>query len=1023
MSIKRSTLKKLWAASGNQCGFPECNEKVVDIEEGIVVAEICHIRAQNSGGPRYDPNLSEGEVDEYSNLILLCPTHHTYIDKNPDDYPSEKLKRWKQEQESQSSMDIELPVELLNKLQLVDSRLEGEIFSKDQKDALRKYLQKNTDHSQRLPYVERQNVPDELGQKHLIIGPKGSGKSRLLFERALERFETGDVQSVFLPSQAATRIEDIQPALNYEYDGAVLLIWDDIHDADPNETGNLFYETVLKLQDRLSDDQSLHVLATVRSEVCQQLSNYRQWGEDRVWSSFKRTKLGSLTKTNAEELVQKAISEYELTFTDPARQQFETLVEFESPTPFYIESACSHLEKEADGEIPRGKIVDLPSHGVEIWRQHYRKLADNDPDARFVLLSLKSLQRISGVAKISIVRGVFVNVFDREPIEFEGAVRRLREQHWITEVGKDPELRTHALQIEAIEDPVELYLDRLAEFLLSDLADSDPDQAAGLAINLATEVFLDPSITDESVIDEIAERILSSELIKRVSPEVECILYNNYAGVLATRGELEEALTWTTQAIQTLPKNPVGYVNHQKIASRLNEETIAKNSQQRAVELAANDDHLSQPKLRAQLAECLHRHGDTDQAKEEFEIALNNSEDDPLIAQSFAEFCEDLNQIGAARQLHSLAVEQTDSISIHLRYASFLQRHGPEETFEEMREQVLKATPKDILTLSGAFEQTQAYKLQWTKKGHNSPLITDLPEYQMLEQTRDRNEADGPAEAAAWLESQIGDEPPLPVLEQLIELYFEAGQPEEAYRVFDIFLPTVAEKHPPSDVSESVVGVIYELETTGAGEKAIDLAESAADQFTAENEQNRQAQAMILRHMASLDSYDSMHSLMLPYRLGKSHFFEGDLENALNTFFDVWIGRNDVPEQEADIGTEYGVKAGCISLALVEITQEWGSGLTGDSRSLSIEEINRFVAENILMVSDKFQQLYAEIQLHRGEDDPLYKREELPEPQRMYPDQVDIDEEEVEYPMIEKENIAITNTLRAYLQMDLNDLL
>ncbi|WP_435078716.1 HNH endonuclease [Halococcus sp. AFM35] len=127
MSIKRSTLKKLWAASGNQCGFPDCEEDVVDMEQEIVVGEICHIRAQSPGGPRYDPDLNDDEVDAYSNLILLCPTHHTYIDKNPEEYSIEELEGWKAEQEEQASQAAELPDELLTELQLTDSKLETEV--------------------------------------------------------------------------------------------------------------------------------------------------------------------------------------------------------------------------------------------------------------------------------------------------------------------------------------------------------------------------------------------------------------------------------------------------------------------------------------------------------------------------------------------------------------------------------------------------------------------------------------------------------------------------------------------------------------------------------------------------------------------------------------------------------------------------------------------------------------------------------------------------------------------------------
>jgi len=127
MTIKRSTLKTLWAASGNQCGHPDCEEEVADPEQKIVIGEICHIRAQSGGGPRHDPDLSEDEVDAYSNLILLCPTHHTYIDKNPEEYTIEDLERWKQQQEEQNSTETELSDELLTELQLTDSKLETEV--------------------------------------------------------------------------------------------------------------------------------------------------------------------------------------------------------------------------------------------------------------------------------------------------------------------------------------------------------------------------------------------------------------------------------------------------------------------------------------------------------------------------------------------------------------------------------------------------------------------------------------------------------------------------------------------------------------------------------------------------------------------------------------------------------------------------------------------------------------------------------------------------------------------------------
>lgn len=162
MSIKRSTLKTLWAASGNQCGYPDCDEEVADTEQEIVIGEICHIRAQSEGGPRYDPDLTEDEIDTYSNLILLCPTHHTYIDKNPEEYPIEKLERWKQQQEHQDSTDTELSDELLTELQLTGSKLETEVevSISNAKDRYTPELHVDTSAS---------NIFEPLGRTHTFV--------------------------------------------------------------------------------------------------------------------------------------------------------------------------------------------------------------------------------------------------------------------------------------------------------------------------------------------------------------------------------------------------------------------------------------------------------------------------------------------------------------------------------------------------------------------------------------------------------------------------------------------------------------------------------------------------------------------------------------------------------------------------------------------------------------------------------------------------------------------------------------
>ncbi|WP_243842152.1 HNH endonuclease [Microbacterium hydrocarbonoxydans] len=44
----------------------------------MIIGDEAHIRAQSTGGPRYDPNYED--VDGYDNLMLMCPSHHRLID-------------------------------------------------------------------------------------------------------------------------------------------------------------------------------------------------------------------------------------------------------------------------------------------------------------------------------------------------------------------------------------------------------------------------------------------------------------------------------------------------------------------------------------------------------------------------------------------------------------------------------------------------------------------------------------------------------------------------------------------------------------------------------------------------------------------------------------------------------------------------------------------------------------------------------------------------------------------------------
>ncbi|MFP5269620.1 HNH endonuclease [Coleofasciculus sp.] len=97
--MKMKDVKLLWGRSGNRCAFPGCKIELTPDGSKSTLGEMAHIVADSPDGPRGESDLTPEERDEYSNLILLCPTHHTLIDKNPEEWTVEKLKLMKLEHE------------------------------------------------------------------------------------------------------------------------------------------------------------------------------------------------------------------------------------------------------------------------------------------------------------------------------------------------------------------------------------------------------------------------------------------------------------------------------------------------------------------------------------------------------------------------------------------------------------------------------------------------------------------------------------------------------------------------------------------------------------------------------------------------------------------------------------------------------------------------------------------------------------------------------------------------------------
>ncbi len=111
-----STLVKylLFSESGGYCQNPQCRVELHLLVDGDRQhqAEFAHIIPAQTGGPRAaeDPALTEQERAQPENILVLCPSCHTTIDKAPVAYPAALLREWKQQSQKARTQAFGTPV-------------------------------------------------------------------------------------------------------------------------------------------------------------------------------------------------------------------------------------------------------------------------------------------------------------------------------------------------------------------------------------------------------------------------------------------------------------------------------------------------------------------------------------------------------------------------------------------------------------------------------------------------------------------------------------------------------------------------------------------------------------------------------------------------------------------------------------------------------------------------------------------------------------------------------------------------
>ena len=97
--ISANTERELFASAAGHCQRPACGRYVFE-EMGdatVSVGEMAHIIAAIPRGPRGESAIGPAERAQTANLLLLCASCHTLVDKSPEVHTVALLQRWKQD--------------------------------------------------------------------------------------------------------------------------------------------------------------------------------------------------------------------------------------------------------------------------------------------------------------------------------------------------------------------------------------------------------------------------------------------------------------------------------------------------------------------------------------------------------------------------------------------------------------------------------------------------------------------------------------------------------------------------------------------------------------------------------------------------------------------------------------------------------------------------------------------------------------------------------------------------------------
>ncbi|WP_330632142.1 hypothetical protein [Halocatena halophila] len=329
---------------------------------------------------------------------------------------------------------------------------------------------------QALEFVSRPELDDNRDvQRLLVLGPGGSGKSRALAEFVATADQT--IEHIIRPKAVLHTVTDLQPLRSESFQGDVLLVWDDIHAISP-ETGNtVFRKAVFELEEFLSPEHELHVIAAAQSKWVNLLPGNIERADSPLWSGFEIVELGDLTEDSIGTLFDRVVAKEGVVVPERVRTAFVEKAKKTDPSPLYITSV---VETVNGMQVTMKDIERLPEDALTIWQEQYEAIKAANDERRFILWAVKLLAEVghSQLSYHSLLQGIHAHVLDRDELMFESSLEELCRDQWFVpqaETAERTKYTIHDVQIKAIDESVNEHLREYSTFLFETVERFLPD--------------------------------------------------------------------------------------------------------------------------------------------------------------------------------------------------------------------------------------------------------------------------------------------------------------------------------------------------------------------------------------------------------------------------------------------------------------------------------------------------------------------------------------------------------------------